>query len=53
MLEDAVGESVIRKGLSRYLQEHKFGNAVTDDLWEAIAAEWHEQQKDIEKRDPR
>jgi aminopeptidase N len=40
MLEDTVGEDVLRAGLSRYLKAHKFGNAVTDDLWTAISREW-------------
>ena len=40
MLEDTVGEAVIRAGLTRYLKEHKFGNAVTNDLWDAISKEW-------------
>ena len=40
MLESTVGEEVLRKGLSKYLNAHKFGNAVTNDLWQAIQEAW-------------
>ena len=40
MLESTVGEEVLRKGLSKYLKAHKFGNAVTNDLWQAIQEAW-------------
>jgi tricorn protease interacting factor F2/3 len=36
MLEDFVGENVFRDGLRKYLSTHKYGNATTEDLWEAI-----------------
>ena len=42
MLESMVGEDVLRKGLSKYLKAHKFGNAVTNDLWQAIQEAWDE-----------
>lgn len=42
MLEATVGAEVLRKGLSVYLKKHKFGNAVTDDLWTAISDVWEE-----------
>lgn len=38
MLEDYIGESNFRKGLRRYLTKHKYGNAVTDDLWDSLAS---------------
>lgn len=40
MLEGMVGEAVLRKGLTSYLNKHKFANAVTQDLWSAISEEW-------------
>merc|ERR1719414_1663260 len=46
MLESTVGEEVLRNGLSKYLKTHKFGNAVTNDLWQAISDAWDEYKKD-------
>ena len=40
MLENTVGEDVLRSGLTSYLNKHKFGNAVTNDLWSAISEAW-------------
>lgn len=40
MLEDLVGEKTIRDGLSYYLNKHKFDNAETNDLWDAISRSW-------------
>lgn len=37
MLEQYVGEEVFRKGLQKYLNQFKYGNATTHDLWSAIA----------------
>eukprot|EP00088_Acartia_fossae_P062121 TRINITY_DN7480_c0_g1_i2.p1 TRINITY_DN7480_c0_g1~~TRINITY_DN7480_c0_g1_i2.p1 ORF type:complete len:963 (-),score=180.19 TRINITY_DN7480_c0_g1_i2:184-3072(-) len=37
MLENFLGESVLRFGLRLYLEKHKYGNAVTKDLWAALA----------------
>ena len=45
MLESTVGEEVLRNGLSKYLKAHKFGNAVTNDLWQAIQEAWDEYKK--------
>lgn len=28
-------------GLTNYLKKHKFGNAVTGDLWQAISEAWN------------
>ena len=42
MLEATVGEEVLRNGLSKYLKTHKFANAVTDDLWQAVQEAWNE-----------
>ena len=36
MLEHYLGEKALRNGLNRYLTRHAFGNATTDDLWQAI-----------------
>ncbi|CAM3031564.1 Aminopeptidase [Sphingomonas antarctica] len=38
MLEGAVGPDVFRGGVRRYMAEHKYGNAVTDQLWSSISA---------------
>ena len=45
MLEATVGEKVLRNGLSKYLKTHKFGNAVTDDLWQAVSDAWEEDKE--------
>jgi aminopeptidase N len=37
MLESVIGEEMLRKGLMLYLNEHKFRNARTDDLWTALS----------------
>ncbi len=39
MLEQYLGEDEFRAGIRRYMNEHKFGNAETTDLWDAIEAE--------------
>ncbi len=36
MLENYVGEKHFQKGLNAYLTEHKYANATTHDLWNAI-----------------
>ena len=36
MLESYIGEEDLRAGLKQYLNNHKFGNAVTRDLWAAL-----------------
>ena len=46
MLEATVGEEVLRNGLTKYLKTHKFGNAVTNDLWQAVSDAWDEYTKD-------
>ena len=51
MLETTVGEEVIRKGLTRYLNAHKYGNAVTDDLWQAIEEAWTDERTRQRERD--
>jgi aminopeptidase N len=54
MLESFLGEETFRDGLRRYMQAHKYSNATTADLWNAlseasnkpvgeIAAGWTEQ----------
>ncbi|EDO47790.1 predicted protein [Nematostella vectensis] len=39
MLEDFLGENKFKKGLTRYLKRHAYGNAETDDLWKALKEE--------------
>lgn len=36
-----LGEEVVRKGVSNYLNKHKFNNAEQDDLWESLTEEAH------------
>jgi len=36
MLEVVMGEEALRRGLTQYLNKHKFRNADTDDLWSAL-----------------
>ncbi|MBI4177350.1 MAG: M1 family metallopeptidase [Candidatus Aenigmarchaeota archaeon] len=36
MLENFLGEEIFRKGLSKYLSEHAYSNARTEDLWDAL-----------------
>jgi puromycin-sensitive aminopeptidase len=36
MLERYLGEDGFRRGIRRYLDAHRFGNAETTDLWDAI-----------------
>jgi puromycin-sensitive aminopeptidase len=38
MLEQHLGPQVFRDGVRRYLQRHKYGNADTGDLWQALGA---------------
>ena len=38
MLEGAVGPDSFRAGVRTYMAEHKYGNAVTDQLWSSISA---------------
>jgi len=37
MFENYVGEKTFQKGMRAYIQKHKFGNAVTNDLVDSIA----------------
>jgi puromycin-sensitive aminopeptidase len=36
MLEEYVGEESFQKGVAKYIDAHKFSNAKTKDLWDAI-----------------
>ncbi|XP_078070884.1 leucyl-cystinyl aminopeptidase [Mustelus asterias] len=36
MLKGFLGETVFQKGIERYLNEHKYGNTKTEDLWNSI-----------------
>jgi len=38
MLEHYLGEEVFRRGIARYLAEHRFSNTETTDLWDALEA---------------
>lgn len=37
MLEQYLGEEILSKGINSYLSQHKFGNAITSDLWKALS----------------
>ena len=37
MVRSLLGDEALRKGLKRYFDEHKFGNAAGDDLWDALS----------------
>eukprot|EP01118_Nematostelium_gracile_P010490 TRINITY_DN3620_c0_g1_i1.p1 TRINITY_DN3620_c0_g1~~TRINITY_DN3620_c0_g1_i1.p1 ORF type:complete len:583 (-),score=211.21 TRINITY_DN3620_c0_g1_i1:74-1822(-) len=37
MLTAKIGEANFRKGLTNYLNKHKYSNAVTTDLWKALS----------------
>ena len=39
MLSAFLGEEVFLSGVRRYLKEHEYGNASTDDLWKALSEE--------------
>ena len=50
MLESTVGGKVLQNGIKKYLEAHKFGNAVTDDLWQAISDAFDENKdEDLNK----
>ncbi len=38
MIESFVGENNFRDGIRKYLNDHRFGNAVGKDLWSSIAS---------------
>ena len=37
MLQRVLGEEMMRHGLMLYLERHQYGNANTDDLWQALS----------------
>lgn len=39
-----LGEEIVRKGVSNYLNEHKFSNAEQDDLWKSLTEEAHKNE---------
>lgn len=41
MMSLFLGEETVRKGVSNYLNKHKFSNAEQDDLWESLTQEAH------------
>ncbi|ODN00507.1 Endoplasmic reticulum aminopeptidase 2 [Orchesella cincta] len=45
MLESVLGLNVLRHGLTDYLNEHKFDNADTKDLWDALSTSTNETMK--------
>lgn len=45
MLESVLGIDVLRQGLTQYLREHRFDNADTKDLWDALSASTNESMK--------
>jgi len=38
MLEQYLGPDTFRRGIARYLLEHRYANTVTSDLWDALEA---------------
>jgi puromycin-sensitive aminopeptidase len=36
MLAAYLGDEIFQKGLQNYLAEHKYGNAITEDLWKSL-----------------
>lgn len=36
MLEFIMGKDDFKEGLSKYLEKHKYGNTVTQDLWNVL-----------------
>ncbi len=38
MLERYLGEDTYMKGIQKYIKDHRFGNAQTSELWEALGA---------------
>jgi len=47
MIESYMGEEDFRKGISKYLMEHKYGNATAADLWKSLARASKKQIKKI------
>lgn len=47
MLESYLGEETFRKGVSRYLSKHSYGNAASEDLWNSLAAISNKPVKEI------
>ena len=39
MMHSFLGEEVFRRGVSKYLKKHAYGNAEQDDLWAALTEE--------------
>lgn len=36
MLENAIGEEKFSEGINKYLAKHKYGNAITINLWDQL-----------------
>jgi len=45
MLESVLQQHVLRQGLMDYLNEHKFENADTDDLWNSLSTSTNDSMK--------
>ncbi|XP_018334412.1 aminopeptidase N [Agrilus planipennis] len=41
MMANFLGDETFRRGVSNYLERHKYGNAEQDDLWESLTIEAH------------
>lgn len=41
MMNLFLGEETFRKGVSKYLKKHEYGNAEQDDLWDSLTREAH------------
>ncbi len=49
MLEDFVGEDNFRKGLKKYISDHKYSNATKSDLWDALSKASGTRGEDIKR----
>jgi len=47
MMEAYLGLDTLKKGIQLYLDQHKFGNAVTNDLWKALSTVTNKDDIDI------
>lgn len=44
MMDHFLTHDVFKRGLTKYLKKHRFGNAEQDDLWESLTEQAHEDQ---------
>ncbi|XP_042237280.1 endoplasmic reticulum aminopeptidase 1-like isoform X3 [Homarus americanus] len=48
MLESFIGRNMLQEGLRLYLDSHRYGNAATDDLWEALTTVTKKHGKELD-----